>query len=291
MAWLDAELVGIAFDEKRASELQHIYSFNAYIYIKEGKETAVHSSEILRAQHFEYVLRGQQTGSLCDFSAFCPGYKDTDRLGVVNPCYEDGLLGAAYAILAFTTAFYNGQRSRSNDFFIYPQHFAFFDWNQEGIRTGWNRFSPAAEGVLASWANLDVFPESQWVATDGTVIEVLQLVIARGVNRLLWPARLQWKGESCELPPTLLPWIDKQLGSIYLYGSKEPNVEIYVAQVVEDLVSESIDQLPTITEERKRVLQAERAQRGRVEAYRQVSPQQFLVSNVGASQPQRGDTK
>ena len=59
-------------------------------------------------------------------------------------------------------------------------------------------------------------------------------------------------------------------------------MEIHAAQVAEDLVSESIDQLPTITEERKQALQAERAQRGRVEAYRQVSPEEFLAHLEGA---------
>ena len=86
----------------------------------------MHSSEILSAKHFEYVLLGNETGSARDFSVFCPDYKDTDRLGTVSPCYEEGVLGAGYAILAFVTAFYDAQRSRSNRFFIYPQHFAFF---------------------------------------------------------------------------------------------------------------------------------------------------------------------
>ncbi len=251
----------------------------------------MHSREILRAKHFEYVLLGDGVESARDFSAFCPDYQDTDRLGAVSPCYEEGVLSAAYAILGFVTAFYDVQRSRSSRFFIYPQHFAFFDWNQEGIRTGWNRFRPTTEKALASWANLDVYPKPQWIGTDGTVIDMLERVIACGVNRLLWPACFKWESGPFELPPTLQPWLNKQLSSIYLYGSAEPTVEIRAAQIVEDLVLESIHKLPEITEEGKGTLLAARAERRSaheshsVEAYRQVSTDQFVghLKNIAAS--------
>ena len=115
------------------------------------------------------------------------------------------------------------------------------------------------------------------------MIDILERVIACGVNRLLWPAGFKWESGSFELPPTLQPWLNKQLSSIYLYGSAEPTLEIHAAQIVEDLVLKSIHKLPEITEERKESLLAARAERRSahesrsVETYRQVSTEQFVA--------------
>ena len=82
----------------------------------------MHTSQALRSTHFEYQRPGP--GGRVAFSAFCANYHDQDRVGVVSPQLEDGILHTAYALLALTTAFYDVQRASGGDFFIYPQHFA-----------------------------------------------------------------------------------------------------------------------------------------------------------------------
>ncbi len=82
----------------------------------------MHTSQQLRSSHFEYRRPGAD--GRVDFSAFCAQYHDQDRVCVVSPRLEDGVLHTAYALLALTTAFYDVQRATGSDFFIYPQHFA-----------------------------------------------------------------------------------------------------------------------------------------------------------------------
>ena len=74
-----------------------------------------------------------------DFETFCPDYHELDRTGVISPHLEDGILHAGYALLALTTAFYDIWRARTDDFFIYPQHFAILDITKEGVNTGCGR--------------------------------------------------------------------------------------------------------------------------------------------------------
>lgn len=252
----------------------------------------MHTTEILKAEHFQYVRLTGTAETAAHFTTFCPGYQDTDRLGIVSPLYEDGILGAGYAILAFVTAFYDIQRSRSSEFFLYPQHFGFFDYNQEGVRTGWNRFDPTAKEAHGSWENLDVYPRPQWVHTDGTTINMLEEVIAHSVNHLLWPGKGLHK-EELHLPRTLQPWLRKQLRSVYLYSSADPTVEIQAATVVEELVVKSIGKLPGITKERKQILLSDRARRkianapGYSESYRQLSAAQFVDRLTGAQETKK----
>ena len=78
----------------------------------------MHTSQALRSSHFEY--QRPESGNRVAFSAFCADYHAQDRVGVVSPQLEDGILHTAYALLALTTAFYDVQRASGSDFFIYP---------------------------------------------------------------------------------------------------------------------------------------------------------------------------
>ena len=82
----------------------------------------MHTSQTLRSSHFEY--RCTEASGRVAFSSFCADYHEQDRVGVVSPHLEDGVLHTGYALLALTTAFYDVQRAGGSDFFIYPQHFA-----------------------------------------------------------------------------------------------------------------------------------------------------------------------
>src|SRR5919198_154935 len=80
----------------------------------------MHSSRELHSSSFEITVgdREVRLGEL--FRGFC----ERDRLGVVirRPC---GGVGASALITATITAFYDLQRARGPDFFIYPDYFLF----------------------------------------------------------------------------------------------------------------------------------------------------------------------
>ena len=75
----------------------------------------MHTSETLRSPHFRYWRMDAGGRARAGFNSFCADYHEQDRVGVVSPRLEDGVLGAGYALLALTTAFYDAQRARAAD--------------------------------------------------------------------------------------------------------------------------------------------------------------------------------
>lgn len=112
-----------------------------------------------------FVIRidGRRTG----FESVFPSFSEDDRVGVVvrKPC---GAVGASILILASITAFYDIQRSRSKDFFIYPDYFLF----HVGQRLGDHR-------------RLDIWPSHKEVVVDDDPEALLRAINDRGVTRLL----------------------------------------------------------------------------------------------------------
>ena len=79
----------------------------------------MHSSEELRSSSFRITLGGSPRRR----GRRAPGLsRPRDRIGIVvrRPC---GAVGASALIMAAITAFYDVQRSASEDFFIYPDYF------------------------------------------------------------------------------------------------------------------------------------------------------------------------
>ena len=143
----------------------------------------MHTSQALRSSHFEY--QRPESGKRVAFSAFCADYHDQDRVGVVSPQLEDGILHTAYALLALTTAFYDVQRASGSDFFIYPQHFAVIGQDPSepsptrdqtdradriGIASCAGRLDLTLDeaGIGGAWAWLDVWPASNWFTAPVT---------------------------------------------------------------------------------------------------------------------------
>ena len=85
----------------------------------------MHTSTLLKSSDFQYWRLTDDRRISADFGTFCPDYHELDRVGVISPCFEDGILYTGDALLALTTAFYDVLRSQGTDFFDYPQHFAF----------------------------------------------------------------------------------------------------------------------------------------------------------------------
>ena len=162
----------------------------------------MHTSQALRSSHFEY--RCTEASGRVAFSSFCADYHEQDRVGVVSPHLEDGILHTGYALLALTTAFYDVQRAGGGDFFIYPQHFAIIGQapptasrpraetgraDQVGIATGAGRLDLTLDeaGIGGAWAWLDVWPASNWLTAPAAPTAMLKKVFDFHINRLFWP--------------------------------------------------------------------------------------------------------
>jgi hypothetical protein len=95
------------------------------------------------------------------------GFGEHDRLGLVmrRPC---GAVGASALIAAAITAFYDIQRSRGPDFFIYPDYYLFH-----------------VGGPLGDHARLDVWPSRKEVVVEDDPARILEAIDDRAISRLL----------------------------------------------------------------------------------------------------------
>ena len=259
----------------------------------------MHTSETLRSPHFRYWRMDAGGRARAGFNSFCADYHEQDRVGVVSPRLEDGVLGAGYALLALTTAFYDAQRARAadvaanggqGDFFIYPQHFAIIGADKVGVATGAGRLNLSLDeaGIGGAWAWLDVWPASNWLTAPPAAVAMLQTVFNFQINRLFWPQDFK------AAPPKRNPAIDPlpdyarkllkaRLKSVYYYNTSAPTVAISAAQPAADIVQASIGRLPTAVQ---RTLPADQVQPAGAdpgadgypyrEQYRQVSVDDFL---------------
>jgi hypothetical protein len=123
----------------------------------------MHTAKELRSDSFRLAIDGQPA-SLGDIF---PGFEERDRLGVVVR-QPGGALGASALILATITAFYDIQRSRSSDFFIYPDYYLFHVGQSHGHH-----------GML------DIWPRHKEVVVPDEPEELLRAINDRGITRLL----------------------------------------------------------------------------------------------------------
>jgi hypothetical protein len=123
----------------------------------------MHSSSELRSDAFAITL-GDRAASIEDV---LPGFGERDRLGVVvrHPC---GAIGASTLLLAAITAFYDLQRARGGDFFIYPDYFL--------LHVG---------GPLGDHSMLDVFPAHKEVVVTDEPEALLEAINDRAITWLL----------------------------------------------------------------------------------------------------------
>jgi hypothetical protein len=123
----------------------------------------MHTATELSSTDFAIRVDGRP-GSLADV---LPEFTAADRLGVVvrHPC---GATWASTLILAAVTAFYDAQRAKGEDFFIYPDYFLF----HVGARLG-------DHGML------DVWPAHKEVVVRDEPEELLRAINDRGITRLL----------------------------------------------------------------------------------------------------------
>jgi hypothetical protein len=127
----------------------------------------LHTAGALRSSAFAITV-GDRAAALEDVF---PGFGAQDRLGIVvdEPC---GGLGASSLVLAAVTGFYDEQRRRGPDFFIYPDYFVFH-----------------VEARQGDFKMLDVWPGHKEVVVSRSLEEIVRAVNDRGVTRLLVPSR------------------------------------------------------------------------------------------------------
>jgi hypothetical protein len=112
---------------------------------------------------FEIGLAGR-SGSI---EGLFPGFGEHDRLGLVmrRPC---AAVGASALIAATITAFYDIQRSRGTDFFIYPDYYLFH-----------------VGGPLGDHARLDIWPGRKEVLVEDDPDRILEAIDDRAITRLV----------------------------------------------------------------------------------------------------------
>jgi hypothetical protein len=112
---------------------------------------------------FEIGLAGR-SGSI---EGLFPGFGEHDRLGLVmrRPC---AAVGASALIAATITAFYDIQRSRGADFFIYPDYYLFH-----------------VGGPLGDHARLDIWPRRKEVLVEDDPDRILEAIDDRAITRLV----------------------------------------------------------------------------------------------------------
>jgi hypothetical protein len=122
----------------------------------------MHSSRELSSSSFAIEVGGVAT----PLEGLFEGFDEQDRLGVVltHPC---GAVGASALITATITAFYDIQRARGPDFFVYPDYYLFH-----------------VGRPLGDHGRLDVWPPRKEVVVANDADRVLEAVNDRAITRL-----------------------------------------------------------------------------------------------------------
>jgi hypothetical protein len=123
----------------------------------------MHSSRELRSDGFDLSVGGR-SATVADLFQ---GFSEDDRLGVLvrRPC---GAVGASTLICATITAFYDIQRARGPEFFVYPEYYLFH-----------------VGGPLGDHARLDVFPRRKEPVVPDDPRALLEAVNERAITRLV----------------------------------------------------------------------------------------------------------
>ncbi len=241
----------------------------------------MHSSKILRTEQFQFLKGGEVTPSN-DVYSFCPEFHEDLRLGVVSPCMEDGILGAGLGVMSFVTAFYDIQRSKSEDFFIYPKYFCFLGGSENGIHSRYADETIPLPEAGGPWGNLDVWPESQWMATDGTVTGAIEKTCECEIDYLFWPESFRPRSDDDQPGDELRERTAETIHAIFLFGCEEPEFEVRANHTPEELLERSIEHLPAVDESVRQSLSEERQKTKTdgefafVERYRQLMIDEFL---------------
>ena len=228
----------------------------------------MHSSRELASSAFGVSIDGVPA-TIADV---LPGFGAADRLGVVarRSC---AAVGASALLLAAVTAFYDIQRERSEDFFIYPDYFIF----HVGRRLG-------------SHNRMEIWPPHKEVVVADDAEELLRAINDRAVTRLLVEDGAP--GDGAFARETLASARERIVSAI-AYGpngrARDADVAIASNEVAESYVDGVLEQSHEVpAAERERIAAARRqlveGERP-VETYRRIGLEEAL--GLLAPEPER----
>jgi hypothetical protein len=180
----------------------------------------VHSARELRSSAFEITVAGREA-RLTDLFE---GFGEHDRLGVIVG-RPGGALGASALITATITAFYDLQRARGPDFFIYPDYYVFHLGRPFGDHS-----------------RLDIWPAHKEVVVPAEPLDVLRAVNDRAITRLVVE---EGQPRDAELGPEELASARARIGSCLAYSPSGrvtgADVRVAANAVVEGYVDTTLD--------------------------------------------------
>lgn len=185
----------------------------------------MHTADELRAVDFQITI-GVQRAS---FSELFPNFTEHDRLGVVvrSPF---GATGASTLILAAITAFYDLQRAKQVDFFLYPDYFLLHVGSDHGDHN-----------------MLDIYPDHKEFVVVDEDEHLLQAINDRAITRLLVP---DGQPTTPNFQPETAGGAQRRLLSAFVYSPTgrvaNPDVTIAGNAITEGYVSEVLH--PTYAE-------------------------------------------
>ena len=212
----------------------------------------MHSSTELDRNSFVVEVDGARA----TFDDLFPDFTAQDRLGVVvrQPC---GAVGASCLLLAAVTAFYDIQRARGADFFIYPDYFLF-----------------EVGGRLGDHSMLDVWPDHKEVVVADRPEEILRAINDRAITRLVVedgdPAETAFERES------LASARDRITSALaYSPGGRviDADVRLTGNEVTESYVNQVLDSAPEVRAQRAALQEDGRP----LETYRRLTLEQALA--------------
>jgi hypothetical protein len=212
----------------------------------------MHSARELTSAAFTLELAGQPV----PIPELFPGFDARDRLGIVVH-QPGGALGASVLTLATITAFYDLQRAKGDDFFIYPDYFVFHVGQQHG-----------------NHSMLDIWPDHKEVVVADEPEAVLRAINDRAITHLLVP---DGRPGSPSFGRATLASGCLKSALAYAPAGRAQDADVTAAgnTVTESYVSAVIDASAELDPEQKAALRDGRAQvmqNGRpVEHYRRVS--------------------
>ncbi len=179
----------------------------------------MHSARELSSSMFEIRVAGRRARLTDLFD----GFGEHDRLGVII-CRPGGGLGASALITAAITAFYDLQRARGPDFFIYPDYYLFH-----------------AGEPFGDHSRLDIWPAHKDVVVRAEPQEVLRAVNDRAITRLVVE---EGEPRNAELGPEELASARARLTSCLAYSPSgrvtDGDVRVAANAVVEGYVNTTL---------------------------------------------------
>lgn len=225
----------------------------------------MHTSALFQATDFRYWRIEGQGSVDARFAELFPEYHELDRVGVVSLRAADGIRYVGTTLLALTTAFYDARRARGSGFFDYPRHFALL-----GMGEGSGEADLAAVGP--AWSNLDVWPESSWIAAPPTAAGMLRAACDLQITRLFWPDGLGPVPNALPLPGWMSKLLGSRLKAVCLYRAASPTMRIEGGPAAVSLLERSLGRLG-----------ADPGKAGAlgIDEFRRVAPGEFLEQMAG----------